>query len=332
VGTETLAIVAAVLAFIAVAGVGFAFAGGDSGQTKVVKRAQLVTGARARDAKTAARTKAQAANDPSARRKQILKTLREQEKQAKKASVTLPARLRQAGLSISPTTFWVISGVLGLAVGGVALFIKPNPLIALGFAFAAALGLPRWVVGFLGKRRTKKFTENFSDAIDIIVRGIKSGLPVHDCLKIIAKESPDPLGGEFKRLVENIGLGVTVDQSLEKMYERMPTAELKFFSIVLNIQQKTGGNLAEALGNLSTVLRSRKLMREKIKALSAEAVTSAGIIGCLPPGVVGLISFTSPSYMSVMYTDPRGNMMLGGGLLWMCIGIFVMKKMINFKF
>lgn len=327
----TLAIVAAVLAFVAVAGVGFAFAGAGGGSAKVNRRVQMVVAGRAKDNKSA-RAKAQAANDPSARRKQILKTLREQEKQAKKASVTLPARLRQAGLSITPTIFYAISGVVGLAVLIVAFLIKPNIFIALGFGFAAGLGLPRWIIGFLGTRRTKKFTEAFSDAIDIIVRGIKSGLPVHDCLKIIAKESPEPLGSEFKRLVENIGMGVTVDQSLEKMYERMPTPELKFFSIVLNIQQKTGGNLAEALGNLSTVLRSRKLMREKIKALSSEAVTSAGIIGVLPPGVVGLISFTSPTYMSVMYTDPRGQMMLGGGLLWMCIGIFVMKKMINFKF
>jgi len=332
-GPQTLAIVAAALAFIAVAGVGFAFAGGDGGNRKAAKRAHAIVQGRgaAKDSK-AARAKAQAANDPGARRKQILKTLREQEKQAKKASVTLPARLRQAGLSITPSTFWIISGVLGVVVLGVTYVVKPNLLIALGLGFAAALGLPRWTIGFLGKRRTKKFTEAFSDAIDIIVRGIKSGLPVHDCLKIIARESPEPLAGEFKRLVENIGMGVTVDQALDKMYERMPTPELKFFAIVLAIQAKTGGNLAEALGNLSVVLRSRKLMREKIKALSAEAVTSAGIIGSLPPGVVGMISFTSPAYMSIMYTDPRGNMMLGGGLIWMCIGIFVMRKMINFKF
>jgi tight adherence protein B len=328
---NTLAIVAAVLAFIAVAGIGFAFAGGDSGSAKAVKRAQLVVHGRARDPKAVKAAKAQA-NDPQTRRKQILKTLREQERQAKKASLTLPAKLRQAGLSISPAVFWMISGGLGVLVFVIVFLVKPNLLIALGFSFAAGLGLPRWIIGFLGKRRTKKFTEAFSDAIDIIVRGIKSGLPVHDCLKIIARESPEPLAGEFKRLVENIGMGVTVDQALEKMYERMPTSELRFFTIVLNIQQKTGGNLAEALGNLSTVLRSRKLMREKIKALSAEAVTSAFIIGALPPGVVVLISVTSPTYMSVMYTDPRGNIMLGGGLLWMTIGIFVMKKMISFKF
>ncbi|MEJ0066840.1 MAG: type II secretion system F family protein [Caulobacteraceae bacterium] len=168
--------------------------------------------------------------------------------------------------------------------------------------------------------------------MDIIVRGIKSGLPVHDCLKIIARETSEPLAGEFRRLVENIGMGMSLDQALEKVHERMPTAEVRFFSIVMNIQQKTGGNLAEALNNLSTVLRSRKLMREKVKALSAEATSSAAIIGCLPPGVVILISVWTPSYMMPMFVDHRGWLMLGASAIWMSIGVFVMVRMINFKF
>lgn len=329
-GVNLMAIFAAVLAFVTVAGVGFAFAGGDNGRAKTLKRAQAFAG-KAPPMDRAARAKA-VASDPSTRRRQILKTLREQERQAKKASLTLEARIRQAGLTLTTTNFWIISAVVGVALALGGLLVSGNPLVALGLGFAAGIGLPRWVLGFIAKRRTKKFTSEFSDAIDIIVRGIKSGLPVHDCLKIIARESPEPIAGEFKRLVENIGLGLTIDQALDKMYERMPTSELRFFAIVLNIQQKTGGNLAEALGNLSTVLRSRKLMREKIKAMSAEATASAAIIGVLPPGVVALISISSPTYMAVMYSDPRGHMMLGGGVLWMALGIFVMKKMINFKF
>jgi tight adherence protein B len=168
--------------------------------------------------------------------------------------------------------------------------------------------------------------------MDVITRGIKSGLPVHDCLKIIGKESPDPLGTEFRRMIEQIGMGMTVEDALEKTYQRMPTSELRFFTIVLAIQQKTGGNLAEALGNLSIVLRARKLMREKIKALSSEAVASAMIIGVLPPGVLALVTVMTPSYMMVMYTDPRGQMMLAGGAVWMAIGGFIMKRMIAFKF
>ncbi len=213
-----------------------------------------------------------------------------------------------------------------------ALLMRVNIFIALATPFVAGLGLPRWVIGFLAKRRTKKFTEAFADAIDIIVRGIRSGLPVGDCLKIIARESPQPLAGEFNRLVESLAMGVTVEQGLEKMYERMPTSELRFFTIVLAIQSKTGGNLAEALANLSTVLRARKLMREKIKALSSEATASAFIIGCMPPAVMGLVLVTTPSYMMTMFTDPRGNVMLMGGAIWMSIGIFVMRRMINFKF
>ena len=219
------------------------------------------------------------------------------------------------------------------ALGGVgALVIGHNPLIALGVGFAFGLGLPRWVLGFLAKRRVTKFTASFPDATDVIVRGIKSGLPVHDCLKMIARESPQPLAGEFRMLVEGLGLGQSIDDALEKMFSRMPTSEVRFFAIVLAIQQKTGGNLGEALGNLSAVLRARRLMREKIKAMSGEAVASAAIIGCLPPGVMVLVTLSTPAYMNQMFSDPRGHVMLLIGAFWMTCGILVMRKMINFKF
>lgn len=324
-----LFIIAGILGFITIAGLGFAFAGGDSGSAKAAKRAQMIAGGGERQA--AVRAKA-AANTPDARRQNILKALKEQERKQKKATLSIGSRMQAAGLGENVKAFWIVSGVLGLFVALIVLMLGQNPLFALLGGFAAGLGLPRWVLGFLAKGRIKKFTEAFSDAIDIIVRGIKSGLPVHDCLKIIGKESPEPLGGEFRTLTENIAMGVPIDAALEKMYERMPTSELRFFSIVLGIQAKTGGNLAEALGNLSTVLRARKLMKEKIKALSAEAIASASIIGCLPPGVVTLISVTSPSYMKPMFTDPRGHLMILGGVIWMTMGILVMRKMINFKF
>ncbi len=323
-------VLVAVLAFVTIAGLGFVFAGGDSGNARAVKRAQaIVSGGTSETRVRAARA---AANSPEARRKAILKTLKEQDREQKRAILSIAARLQQAGLGFTEKQFWIGSAVFGLLVGAMVLPFGKSPLIALGLAFAAGMGLPRWIVGFLAKRRIKKFTEAFSDAIDIIVRGIKSGLPVHDCLKIIGKECPEPLAGEFRRLVENVGMGMAMDQALEKMYERMPTNELRFFAIVLAIQQKTGGNLAEALNNLSVVLRARKLMREKIKALSSEAVASSFIIGSLPPGVVILITVTTPSYMAPMFTDPRGHVMLMGAGFWMAMGIFVMRKMINFKF
>ena len=319
-------IIAAVLAFVTVGGLGFVFAG-DGGRTRTMKRAQAIAGS----GREKSRAKAATA-DPNARRKQILQSLKEQERQQRKASLNLGARLVQAGLPKNIPAFWAISAALGVVVIAVLTFFTHKPLIAFAIGFAAAFGLPQWVVSLLGQRRIKQFSELFSDAIDVIVRGIKSGLPVHDALKVIGRESPEPLGGEFIRLVENIGMGMTVEQALEKMYERSPTPELRFFTIVLSIQSKTGGNLAEALGNLSQVLRARKLMREKIKALSSEAVASAFIIGSLPPGVMALIMFTAPDYMSKMFTDPRGNTMLIISGAVMAMGIFVMRKMINFKF
>ena len=324
-------IIAAILGFVAVAGVGLVFAGGNPDQAKALKRVQAISGpAPAREAR--ARARAAVSANPEARRKQIVKSLKDQERQQKRARLTLVSRLRQADLTITVPQFYIASAVLGVFVlAGGLLFRQPIWADAI-LGLAIGLGLPRWVVGFLANRRTKKFTAAFSDAMDIIVRGIKSGLPVHDCLGVIARETPKPLNGEFRRLVENIGMGMEFDQALEKMYERMPTAELRFFSIVMNVQQKTGGNLAEALGNLSTVLRARKLMREKIKALSSEATASAMIIGALPPGVVVLISVTSPNYMVPMFSDPRGELMLLGGAFWMALGIFVMRRMINFKF
>jgi len=319
----------AFLAFVTIAGLGFVFAGG-GGSSKVTKRAQAIVGATPREARrSVARA---AANSPEARRKQILKTLKEQEKQQKRATLNLTAKLQQAGLKGNTRNFWIVSGVIAVTVVCLVLLLRQHPLVAIGAGFAAGFGLPRWVINFLANRRIKKFTSHFSDAIDIIVRGIKSGLPVHDCLKIIGRESPEPLAGEFRSLVENIGVGVSISDALEKMYERMPTSELRFFAIVLAIQQKTGGNLAEALNNLSQVLRARKLMREKIKALSSEAIASSFIIGSLPPGVVILITVTTPSYMAPMFTESRGHLMLMGAAFWMGCGIFVMRKMINFKF
>ncbi|MDQ0466436.1 tight adherence protein B [Caulobacter ginsengisoli] len=327
-----MTILIAVLGFVTIAGLGLAFAGSGNSNAKTVKRAQAIVSGNQAGEKRGAKTARSAVNNQELRRKQILKNLKDEEKQQKAKTVTLTARLQQAGLTLTVRNFWIISSALGLIVAAIGLLFIHKPWVGPVLGVVAAVGLPRWIINFLAKRRTKKFTEAFSDAIDIIVRGIKSGLPVHDCLKIIGRESPEPLAGEFRRLVESVGMGAPMDQALEKMFERMPTSELRFFSIVLAIQAKTGGNLAEALNNLSVVLRSRKLMREKIKALSSEAIASSFIIGSLPPGVVTLISVTSPKYMVPMFTDPRGNMMLMGAVFWMSCGIFVMRKMINFKF
>jgi tight adherence protein B len=321
-------LLAGLLGIVVVGGLAFVFAGGD-GSGRVKKRTQALS---ERQSRTQAQRARPAAQDPVTRRKQILKTLRDQERIQRKASYNLAARLQQAGLPISQRTFWLVSAGLGALIVLVCLVLHQKIFIGLALGMAASLGLPRWVIGFLAKRRAKKFVEAFADASDVIVRGIKSGLPVHECLQIIGKEASEPLASEFRRLTDGITHGLTMDQALEKMQERMPIPELRFFTIVLGIQQKTGGNLAEALGNLSAVLRARKLMREKIKAMSSEALASAMIIGALPPGVILLISLTTPSYLAILFQEPRGQLLLAGGGVWMALGIFVMNRMINFKF
>lgn len=323
-----LFILAGVLGFITIAGLGFAFVGGDGQATKASKRAQVIGAGGERQA---AKGKA-AVNPTDVRRQTILKALKEQERKQKKATLSIAARMQAAGLGANVRLFWLVSLGLGVGVALIVLALGQSVWIALGAGFAAGAGLPRWVLAALSQNRIRKFTEAFSDAIDIIVRGIKSGLPLHDCLRIIGQESPEPLAGEFRMLTENMAMGVPLDAALEKMHERMPTNELRFFAIVLAIQQKTGGNLAEALGNLSAVLRARKMMKEKIKALSAEAVASAVIIGVLPVGVVVLMSIISPAYMQPLFTDPRGHLMLLVAGVWMSIGVLVMRNMINFKF
>ncbi|MFW2343191.1 type II secretion system F family protein [Brevundimonas sp.] len=324
-----LALLAAVLAFITIGSVGWVLVGGDDSSTQAVKRAQTFGGPKVDNG----RLKKQAAvNTPEARRKQIVDQLQEADRADRKARMSLKARIRHAGLSLNVRTFWIISGGLGVTALLMALIFGLNILMGLGLALIFGLGLPRWVLSFLAKGRMKKFSSQFADAVDVIVRGIKSGLPVHDCFKIIGRESPAPLGPEFQKLVEGLGVGLTLSEALNKMYERMPTPELKFFSIVMAIQQKTGGNLAEALTNLSTVLRARRMMGEKIKALSSEATASAGIIGSLPPAVMILVTLTTPAYMMILFTDPRGQFMLLVAVAMMSLGIFVMKKMISFKF
>ena len=182
------------------------------------------------------------------------------------------------------------------------------------------------------KRRETKFLDAFPDAVDIIVRGIKAGLPLLDCLKMITIEAPEPVKSEFRAIVETQAIGMPLGEACGKLYEDMPVPEANFFGIVISIQQKAGGNLAEALGNLSRVLRDRKKMKAKIRAMSQEAKASAAIIGALPIAVMTLVYVTSPKYISLLFTEPLGHLMLAGSAMWMSMGVLVMKKMINFDF
>lgn len=321
------------LAIIAAAGiilVGFILLGGDSSNSK--KRLQEVSGKRDTEKKGA--FDFMKSEDNNQRRKQIEESLGDIEARQKdkaKRNKSLKARLIQADWSTTPQMFMMVSAVLALVAGAVPFLLGANLLLTGGIAIAVGFGLPRFFLNFAINRRQKKFVAHFADAMDIIVRGVRTGLPLGDCLKIIAHESPEPLRTEFMRVVEGEQVGVPIEVCLERMGERMPISEVSFFATVLNIQRTSGGNLGESLANLSAVLRGRKLLREKIKALSAEAKMSAMIIGALPLVVMVLVSITSPDYMNELYTTPTGhrNLMVGAGM--MVTGILVMRKMINFK-
>ncbi len=325
----------AIIAALFTALIGFVLLGGGSGGSsgRVNKRvAQIGTGNQG-DKKSL--FSFMRVEDQSNRRKQIEESLGEIEKKQKdrkKQNKTLKSRLIQANWSMQPQTFLIICLVLAAVAGIVPMMFNLSPIFCAGVAFAFGFGLPRWILNFAIGRRQKKFTSHFADAMEIIVRGVRTGLPLGDCLKIIAHESPEPLRSEFRLVVEGESVGVPIEVCLERMYERMPLSEVNFFSTVLNIQRSTGGNLGESLSNLASVLRGRKLLREKIKALSAEARMSAVIIGALPIVVGVLVTIASPDYMTELYTTPTGhrNLMIGAGM--MVIGMATMKKMINFKF
>jgi tight adherence protein B len=323
------ALLVGVLAFVAIGGAGLVFSGGQP--ATATKRVKAVAGAAKLDRRK------QAVDLATLKRKQstqdALKELSASEKQSRRRRFSVKGQMAQAGLKISLTQYWIGAAGAGVSLALVGFIASGGNLIgAAAGLFVGALGLPRWFLGFLVGGRQKKFANQLADAIDIIVRGVKSGLPLGQCLRIIASESPEPIRSEFQALVDSQAMGVPLETGLQRMYDHMPLPEVNFFSIVLVIQQKTGGNLSESLGNLSTVLRSRKLMKEKVKALSAEAKASAMIIGSLPVCVGGLVYFTRPAYIGVLFEDPMGHLILLGCAVMMSLGIFIMHKMVNFKF
>jgi tight adherence protein B len=324
-------IIAGVLAAIAIAVIIYSFALPYlSGEKAVEKR---ITGAlESRNGRVSRRT---SADQSSNRKKAVADSLKEIEQRQKMGEkISLGLRLERAGLDMSPHNFWILSLICG-GVSGVlfwALVPGLHPVAALAVGFVALLGIPRWVVAHLTKRRQKKFTSEFANAIDVIVRGVKAGLPLLECLQVIARESPEPIKTEFRAVVEQQRLGVPMQECFERMMSRLPLAEVKFFAIVIGIQASAGGNLSEALGNLAGVLRDRKQMAAKIKAMSAEATASAAVLACLPFAVMILVYLTSPRYIELLWTTTTGKFQLLIGATMMTMGTLVMRKMINFKF
>ena len=283
-----------------------------------------------------ARVKSAKKLDDASRRKQreaALNTLADQREAAASAkNPPLHVRLKQAGMEVPVPVFYMIGLALALLGGGGTFVIGLPWFVSLGVAFVLGFGLPNLVVNMKRKKRINAFIKEFPNAVEVIIRGIKSGLPLNDCMRIIAKDAQEPVKGEFQALVESQQVGLSMPQACQRMAEAIPSAETSFFAIVISIQAQAGGNLGEALQNLANVLRERAKMKDKIVAISSEAKASAYIIGALPFIVAVLVNFSSPGYLNLLWEDETGHMVLGCCLLSYSAGIFVMKKMINFDF
>jgi tight adherence protein B len=311
----------AALVAVALGGIALVFTSGDTQAQK--RKASLQKGA--------TKTKDNAV-EKSARKKQIADSLKELEKTKGRNRVSVDMMLQQAGLSIGLRQFVIISVISGVVVGLLVYVFSRSLYIAPPAAVIGGLGLPRFVLARMRMRRINKFVAEFPNAIDIIVRGVKAGLPLGDCMRIIANEASEPVKGEFRLIVETQAMGLSLGETVDRMAQRIPVTEANFFAIVINIQSKAGGNLSEALGNLSRVLRERKKMKGKIGAMSMEAKASAAIIGAVPFVVVGLLYASSPDYVRLLWTTTHGEMISAVAMVWMGIGIVMMKRMISFDF
>jgi tight adherence protein B len=269
------------------------------------------------------------------RRKSVQDSLKDLESRQKTRDANLKKpplkiQLRQAGMDVPIQRFYTYSLLCGFVLAAILFVLGAPLLVVAGALVAGAFGLPRWFVSFKRARRVKAFLEEFPNSLDVIVRAVKSGLPLNDGVRLIASEAPEPVKSEFRRITESQQLGLSLPEAVMRMPETMPCPEAGFFGIVIQIQSQAGGNLSEALGNLSKVLRDRKKMKAKIQALSMEAKASAVIIGALPFIVAFLVYLSSPNYIMPLFTHPTGHLILLLSGIWMSMGIFVMRKMMNF--
>lgn len=298
-----------------------------SGSKRVEKRKQIVAGG------AKAKLESREGIVEMRRRKQVQEAVKEmEEKNRRKKKISMRLRLQRAGLEQMKTkTFYGLSVGSALVLTLVLLLVGvPLYIVALA-PLVGGIGLPRYVLNMLTKRRQKQFLREFVTAIDIIVRGVKAGLPFNDCLQIITTEVGEPVKSEFLNLVEQQRVGVPIEKIMGKLFDRVPLQEVNFFAIVVTIQLQVGGNISEALSNLANVLRDRHKLKAKVQAVSMEAKSSAAIIGALPLVVMGGVSVANPEYISILFTHPTGHMILGLSALTMLAGVLVMRWMINFK-
>lgn len=317
----------AILAAIAVAAAGFALVPSLMGSGRADKRIKAMQG----DVR-AARVSSEADRSREARRKELQQTLKAQSAalEKKKKNIPLREQLYQAGMKIKPAAFIRNSVIVGLVVAVICFVLQLDWYYWIIFGVTGGYLLPRMYLKHRRKKYQNQFLDELPNAVEAIVRGVKSGLPLNDSMRLVAKEAKEPIKSDFQKVLDQQAVGKTIQEAVLTLYDRVPLPEVNFFIVVITVQAQAGGNLSEALGNLARVLRNRKKMKAKVKAMSSEAKASAGIIGSLPIIVAILVSLTTPTYLLPMIQTQIGNIMLGVAAILMFMGGFIMNKMIQF--
>jgi tight adherence protein B len=320
-------LILALLAVVAVGAAGFALVPALMGGGRANKRMKALQG----DIQ-ANRRNADATHSRDTRRKEIQQTLRAQTAalERKKKRIPLQDRLYQAGMKIKKSAFIRNSVIFGIIVFVICFVLQLELIYCLIFSVAGGYLLPRMYVSRRRKKYQNAFLDELPNAVEAIVRGVKSGLPLNDSMRLVAKEAKEPIKSDFQRVLDQQSVGKTIQEAVVTLYDRVPLPEVNFFIVVITVQAQAGGNLSEALGNLARVLRNRKKMKAKVKAMSSEAKASAGIIGSLPIIVAFLVSLTTPTYLLPLIQTPIGNLMLGIAAILMFLGGFIMNRMIQF--
>ena len=319
----------AILAMVGVGALGFALVPSLVGSSRADKRMKALQGdiqANRRNAETS-RTRDQ-------RRKQIQDTLKAQNEALGKTKrrVPLQDQIYQAGMKIQARDWIRNQIIVGVVLAAVCIFLQVEWYFALIFGAAGGYLLPKFWMSRRRKRHQNAYLDELPNAVEAIVRGVKSGLPLNDSMRLVAKEAKEPIKSEFQKVLDQQVMGKSTGEAIQTLFDRMPLPEVNFFVVVITVQQQAGGNLSEALGNLARVLRNRKKMKQKIKAMSSEAKASAGIIGSLPFIVAILVTLTTPTYMVPMFTTTLGLIWLGIAAIMMSFGVWIMAKMVSFDF
>ena len=317
-----------ILAMVAVGAAGFALVPSALGDSRADKRRKAFQG----DLRVN-RLEIDAARSRDQRRKTVQQALKTQTDALNaKKRITLTQLLFQAGMTIKPAAFIRNSIIMGVVLFAVLVVVQVPFYFAAIFALAAAYLLPRMYVSRKRRKYQDSFLDELPNAVEAIVRGVKTGLPLNDSIRVVAKDAKEPVKSEFGRVLDQQAFGMSMTEAVQVLLDRVPLPEVNFFVVVITVQQQAGGNLSEALGNLARVLRNRKKMKQKVKAMSSEAKASAGIIGSLPFVVGILVSVVSPRYLEPLIATSLGHIWLGIGVLMLSAGIFVMNRMVKFDF